>query len=160
MTVQRLVTHKENVQGSYYMDSTWLYSAIAKLNMIIKAKEPSILWNYLALICKAETPYLPPFYLNLFTISLVTTNHIKSFHMLSSKHIVIQQYSMFTVSLVTYKSAWEVPPDSILGSRQTLPHDLCHSSPSVHDLCCQGGYTAALTLKIFHILLLFWVDYF
>ena len=55
---------KEIVQRSYYADSIWLYSAISKPNMIIKTKKLSIFWNYLDLICKAEIPYLPPFYLN------------------------------------------------------------------------------------------------
>ena len=65
---------KETVQGSYDTHSTWLYSAIGKPNTIIKTMKLSIFWNYLALICTADIPYLPPFYLNhkfLFTISLV-----------------------------------------------------------------------------------------
>ena len=53
---------KEIVQGSFYTNSTWLYSAIAKPNMIITTKKHSIFWNYLVLICKAEITYLPPFY--------------------------------------------------------------------------------------------------
>ena len=54
---------------------TWLYSAIAKPNMTIKTKQLSIFWNYLAQICKAEIPCLPPFNLNpkfLFIIFLDT----------------------------------------------------------------------------------------
>ena len=68
----RHIQGKEIVRGSYYTDSTWHYSAIAKPNMITKTKKLSIFWNYLALICKAEIPY--PLYLNckfLFTISLI-----------------------------------------------------------------------------------------
>ena len=34
---------KENVQGSYYTDSTCLYSAIGKLNMIIKRNKINII---------------------------------------------------------------------------------------------------------------------
>ena len=55
-------TIKGNVQGSYYANSTWLSSAIAKLNMTIKTKKLNIIWSYLALIYKAEIPYQPPFY--------------------------------------------------------------------------------------------------
>ena len=55
---------KENVQGICDSDSTCLYSAIVKPNMTMKTKILSIFWNYLDLICKAEIPYLPPFYLN------------------------------------------------------------------------------------------------
>ena len=55
---------KEVVQGTGDSDSTCLYSAIAKPNMSIKTKKLSIIWHYLALICKAEMPYLPaPLYL-------------------------------------------------------------------------------------------------
>ena len=64
-----------SIKESLTKDSYWLYSAIAKPNMIIKTKKLSIFWNYSALICKTEIPYLPPFYLNhkiLFIISLTT----------------------------------------------------------------------------------------
>ena len=37
---------------------------ISKPNIIIKTNNVSIFWNYLALVCKAEIPYPPPFYLN------------------------------------------------------------------------------------------------
>ena len=53
---------KETVRGSYDTHSTWLYSAIGKPNTIIKTMKLSIFWNYLALICTADIPYLPPFY--------------------------------------------------------------------------------------------------
>ena len=69
-------TIKGNVQGSYYANSTWLYTAMAKPNMIIKTKKLSIFWNYLALMWKAEVPYLPPLNLNhkfLFQIFFNTT---------------------------------------------------------------------------------------
>ena len=56
---------KETVQGTCDSDSTCLYSAIAKPNMTIKTKKLSTFCNYLALICKAEIPYLPPFYTRL-----------------------------------------------------------------------------------------------
>ena len=55
-----------------------VHSAIVKLNKTIKTKKLSIIWSYLALICRAEIPYPPPFYLNckfLFTISLVSLEY-------------------------------------------------------------------------------------
>ena len=55
---------KESVQGTCDSDSTCLYLVIAKPNMKIKTKKLSIIWLYLALIYKAEIPYLPQLYLN------------------------------------------------------------------------------------------------
>ena len=90
---------KESVQGTGNSDSTCLYLAIAKPNMTIKAKKGSIIQSYLALICKAKIPYLPPFYLNrkfLVTIFLVPNNSIQ-FDIWSALCDRIYSYNRFRI---------------------------------------------------------------